>query len=198
MRASWPGSALRTALRRSCTAICLVLVAGCGGYTPTGRLDAAPLPTPDICAGLPPDLVKATLGAAPSACDSGTEGGTHGARFTAGKGANAVVLVVSYLSRYDVDTGLDLWQVYGYVEQKRVSLIGVGEDGVYDPETGIASAVEAQFIVRVAVQSSAGMQNHDGEGEKLMPVLEAALGLGRAFTAASTPSRGPSAPVIVP
>ncbi|WP_460301420.1 hypothetical protein [Actinocorallia aurea] len=143
--------------------------------------------------------MKDTLDAKSFVCDSGTAGGTHGARFTAGKGKQAVVLVISYISRYDANSSLDLWEVYGYVEKGRVSLIGVGagEDGVYDPATGIAAAPGEHFIVRVAVQSSADQQSF-GDGGKLVPVLEAALVLGQKAVASAAPTGTASPPVIAP
>ncbi|MDX6739002.1 hypothetical protein [Actinocorallia sp. A-T 12471] len=212
MRAPRPGRVPRSgprvrraAIRLVRAALAAVLVTvpvqACGGYTPPGRLNTPPLPTPDICAGLPAELVADALGGKPSTCGSATEDGTHAARFTTAKGKGAS-LVVSYLSRYSADTGLDLWEIYGYVEKERVTLIGVGEDAVFDPKTGVAAAVEGHLIVRAIVQTSDGVRKDDEVAGKLMPVLEAALVLGGTFATSkprtAEPSRHPSAPVIAP
>ncbi|MCD0448284.1 hypothetical protein LO762_03600 [Actinocorallia sp. API 0066] len=202
MRAPRLSPAPRQVLPTAVMAACLAFATACGGYDPVGRLDHPPLPKPDVCADLPEDLVRTALGRKPSSCLTSSDDGAYGARFTAAAGAGsqgAASLVVSYLGRYDRNTGLDFWEVYGYVEKQRVTLIGVGEDGVYDPETGVAAAVAAQFIVRVVVQKSDGSGPPADAAERLMPVLEAALELGASATPSPSPSaRPPSAPVIAP
>lgn len=172
-------------------AACLALTAACGGYSPPGSLSLKELPRPDVCGGLPEDAVVKALGSASSGCVTEARTETYGARFSGVVKKKATALIVSYQRRYTADTGLDLWDVYGVIEGHKAFLIGVGEAALFDPDTATMLAVSKNLLVTVGVQSSEAVPQ-EGLADRLLPVLEAALELGRQAAATPSPRSGDS------
>ncbi len=167
-------------------AACLLLATACGGYSPPGSLTLRELPRPDACGRLPAEAVEKALGARPKDCLTDAREETYGVRFSGAVKKKAVALVVSYQRRYAMKTGLDLWEVYGVPEGEKVSLIGVGEGALFDPDSATLTAVSERLLITVGVQSAAPVPR-EGLAERLLPVLEAALELVRDAGGAPSP-----------
>ncbi|GAA2725970.1 hypothetical protein [Actinocorallia aurantiaca] len=175
---------------RPVIAACLVLTTACGGYSPPGPLALRELPRPDICRDLPEKIVARAMGASPATCATDVQKDTHGARFQSVAKKKAVALVVSYQRRYSLKTGLDMWEVHGFVEGEKSLLVGVGEGALFDPATDSMLAVSEHLLVIVGVQSTAGVPD-EGLADRLLPVLEIALERGEKALVTPSPRSGP-------
>ena len=175
---------------RPVIAACLVLTTACGGYSPPGALALRELPRPDICRDLPEKIVARAMRASPATCATDVQKDTHGARFQSVARKKAVALVVSYQRRYSLKTGLDMWEVHGFVEGEKSLLIGVGEGALFDPAAASVLAVSRHLLVTVSVQSTAEVPGED-LADRLLPVLEAALEQGEKALVTPSPRSGP-------
>ncbi len=171
-------------------AVGLALTAACGGYSPPGSRSLRVLPRPDACGELPRKAVEKALGGRIGSCAADAQEETHGVRFQSAA-KRPVALVVSYQRRYAPKTGLDLWEVHGFIEGEKALLIGVGEGALFDPATATAVGVSAHLLVTVGVQAAEKIPR-EGLADRLLPVLEAALEVGEE-TVGTTPP--PTAPV---
>ncbi|GAA0966208.1 hypothetical protein [Actinocorallia libanotica] len=176
---------------RPVIAVLLALTAACGGYSPPGSRSLRVLPRPDGCGELPRKAVEGALGGPVGTCSADAQEETHGMRFQSASMKKPVALVVSYQRRYAPKTGLDLWEVHGFIEGEKALLIGVGEGALFDPATATAVAVSAHLLVTVGVQAAERIPK-EGLADRLLPVLEAALELGEATVEVTPP---PTAPV---
>ncbi|WP_157963638.1 hypothetical protein [Actinocorallia populi] len=180
-------------LVRPLVAACLALTAACGGYSPPGSRSLRVLPRPDACGELPRAAVEKALDGPVGKCTADAQEETHGVRFQVSPKRRPAALVVSYQRRYAPKTGLDLWEVHGFVEGEKTLLIGVGEGALFDPVAATVLAVSEHLLVTVGVQSAVKIPR-EGLPDRLLPVLEAALDLGEEAVGATAPPEAPFSP----
>jgi hypothetical protein len=161
---------------------------GCGGSPagprprPSGRVA---VPTPDLCEKLDRKLVERVLGGDVESCESTprppieyrvTFGGKP-EKTPDGRSAAARV-TVTYWLRYHPKTGYDGWQSMNSTDDKRrVKLLSVGQDAVYDYGVPSLAAVTEDVIVSVAPEPATpgGRPGGDKLPERLTDIAAEAI-----------------------
>lgn len=156
------GAALATAVLVAGSGAALT---GCG--TATGnpeRRDSgrAAVPTPDLCRQLDRDLIRPVIHGKAKTCENKTEPpDKYLVRFTGeskppGGKAGTGSVTVTYLLRSDPKTGHDRWNSISWTNnQRRVKLLSIGDDAVFDYAGPGLAVLKGDLIVIVSRQLSA-------------------------------------------
>ncbi len=160
-------------LRRAAGLLLVLGLAGCRS-DPPAQAQTTPVPRVDLCQALDRTLVQAALSGKITGCWSGgnAEDG-YDTEFTGtaalGPGRTApATLTVAYTRRYNPRTGIDQWASVGFAQGTRVTLIGLGDQAVFDPAKAQLMAVQGGVFISIGLIITGAAVPEDGLDGRFM------------------------------